>query len=78
MPSPRRLISSVISLVLLVIGLAEPRGVGLLIIAIGVVGLVLNGMLIQRDRVEAQQSKSKGKGGGTTPGAGTRPGRKRK
>ena len=76
MPSPRRLISSVISLVLLVIGLAEPRGVGLLIIAIGVVGLVLNGMLIQRDRVEAQQSK--GKGGGTTPGAGTRPGRKRK
>ena len=78
MPSPRRLISSVISLVLLVIGLAEPRGVGLLIIAIGVVGLVLNGMLIQRDRVEAQQSKGKGKGGGTTPGPGTRPGRKRK
>jgi hypothetical protein len=77
MPSPRRLISSVISLVLLVIGLAEPKGVGLLIIAIGVVGLVLNGMLIQRDRVEAQQSKGKGKGG-TTPGAGTRPGRKRK
>lgn len=78
MPSPRRLISTVISLVLLVIGLAEPRGVGLLIIAIGVVGLVLNGMLIQRDRVEAQQAKAKGNGGSAASGSGTRPGRKRK
>lgn len=66
MPSPRRLISSVISLVLLVIGIADPSGFGIVVIAIGVIGLVLNGMLIQRDRAAAQ---AKGEQPSGRPGA---------